>query len=66
MHSLFFFYCENNFAAPKDFYFIEYRLKWLFKCKRLPTPALIPVFIAVWFIFNLNAEKYIMFHNFWS
>ena len=36
MHSLFFFHCENSFAAPKDFYFVEYRLKWLFKCKRLP------------------------------
>ena len=40
INSLFFFYCENSFTAAKDFYFIEYRLKWLFKCKRLATPDL--------------------------
>ena len=40
MHNLFFFYCENSFAAPREFCFIKYRLKWLFICKRLPTPDL--------------------------
>ena len=37
---MFSFYCENNFAAPGGFYFMEYGLKWLFKCKRLSTPVL--------------------------
>ena len=37
---LFSFDCENSFAAHSAFYFLEYWLKWLFKCKRLPTPAL--------------------------
>ena len=34
---LFFFYGEKSFAAPSNFYFMKYGLKWLFKCKRLPT-----------------------------
>ena len=29
------FDCENSFAAHSAFYFLEYWLKWLFKCKRL-------------------------------
>ena len=37
---LFSFDCENSFAAHSAFYFLEYWLKWLFKCKRLPTPDL--------------------------
>ena len=37
MHGLFIFYGENSFAAPRDFCFTEYRLKWLFK---RPTPDL--------------------------
>ena len=36
---LFSFDCENSFAAHSAFYFLEYWLKWLFKCKRLPTPV---------------------------
>ena len=42
---LFFFYCEKSFAAPSNFYFMKYGLKWLCKCERLPTLALDPASI---------------------